>query len=395
MPPLRLFYLAWIVPRAGSGANSAMRQHFLVRRDFDCFVASTDPFKHPGFPSLRLRRHPALVRLSNTRFCRWMRQVEMLVEPAWMLRQVESAARQFAPDAVFTIPDNTVSWTARLLARRLRLPLITNFQDWWPRGQFGMALERPFPPVRWWLERRFRRQYAESALAFCTSEGMRRHLGPHPNAQVLYPSPAQPDAGFAPDFQPPSADRPLKLIYAGTILNAYGRMILDLARTLRGRADIEFRVYGPPPDWAAEDRDWMTREGIYGGLLTHAELKGKLRESDACLVAMTFESALRLMMETSFTTKFLEYTQHGKPILVWGPEYCQPVQIARRERAGLPVTERSPEAVLAALPMLRDPHAWLELARGAWAAANGIFSPDLIHAQFRASVEATLRPRSE
>lgn len=367
-----------------------MHRHFVLHDDFDLFVASSNPFDHPQIPSLHLQRHPVLVRLSNTRLCRLIRQFEMTIEPYWLLQQVEPILQQFRPNAIFTIPDNTISWTAYLLAQQTGLPLITNFQDWWPQGQFTLPLEKPYWPVRSLLEQRFRQIYQASALAFCTSAGMKQKLGHHPNAPVLFPCPAPRDPNFQPDFQPPDPNRPLRLIYAGTIINAYGRSVLNLAKALRGNPAFEFQVYGPPPDWPVADRAWMEQEGIYRGLLPHDQLKQKLREADACLVVMSFEPQFRPMMETSFTTKFLEYTQYGKPVIVWGPEYCQPVAVAQTQGAGLPVLSPNAAEVVTALHSLQDPAQWTTLAEGAWQAANGMFDPDCIHSILRDSINTVV-----
>jgi glycosyltransferase involved in cell wall biosynthesis len=385
----RIFYLAWTTPSENGGACLAMRRHFLDHDDFDLFVATSGEFSHASIPALKTRRSPFLVRLSNTRFSRWMRQYEMVVESDQIPADVLSAAEQFKPDAIFTVADNTLSWTACRLARQLGVPLITNFQDWWPRGQFTLELEKPFEPVAKLLEGRFHKLYQASAVAFCTSAGMREKLGEHSYAPVLYPCSAPRDPGFTPDFMPPG-NRPLKLIYAGTVVKDYGRSVLRLAKALAGLPWVKFEVYGPPPDWPEADLAWMKSQAIYQGLLPYAQLKEKLRAADVCLAVMSFGRELELMMRTSFTTKFLEYVQFAKPVLVWGPAYCQPVRVARETGAGLPVEQDEVEPVVKALESLRSPERWLELANGAWAAANGIFSHERIHDIFRDSIFSAL-----
>lgn len=387
---LRIFYFAWTPPSGNGGACLAMRRHFVEHNDFDLFVASPGDFLHPSIPSLRVKRHRLLTRLSNTRFSRWFRQGEMILESSSVPAEVLSAAEDFAPDAVFTVADNTLSWTAYRLAQKLGVPLIANFQDWWPRGQFTLELEKPFEPVAKILEGRFQRMYQASRVAFCTSTGMREKLGPHPAAPVLYPCPAPRDPDFSPDFTVPGKSRPLKLIYAGTIINDYGRSVLRLAKALAGQSWVNFEVYGPPPDWQEPDLVWMKEQGIYRGLLPYDDLKKRLLTADACLVVMSFGRELELMMRTSFTTKFLEYVQFGKPVIVWGPEYCQPARVAHETGAGLPVEQDNTEAVVKALESLRSPERWTELAQGAWSAANGIFCHERIHNVFLESITAAI-----
>jgi hypothetical protein len=391
----RLFYLAWTPPSENGGACLAMRRHFIEHDDFELFVATSGAFQHPTIPSLRVKRHPALLRLSNTRFSRWLRQFEMVFESAHIPAEVLSAAQTFKPDAVFTVADNTLSWTAYHLARKLNVPLITNFQDWWPRGQFTLELEKPFLPVAALLDRRFHRLYQASLVAFCTSAGMREKLGPHPCAPVLYPCSAPRDPGFAPDFIPPSASHPLKLIYAGTVIRDYGRSVLRLAKALAGLPWIKFEVYGPPPDWPEPDFNWMRAEGIYRGLLPYAELKSRLRAADVCLTVMSFGRELELMMHTSFTTKFLEYVQFAKPVVVWGPEYCQPVRVARETGAGMSVETDEVAAVVGALQALRNPELWQKQAWGAWSAAQGIFDHGEIHKTLVNAIKGALDKRCQ
>lgn len=382
----RLFYLAWTTPSQRGGACLAMYRHFILRNDFDIFVASSTEFNHPNIPSLLIHRHPVIKRLSNTRLSRLVRQFEMLIEPYLVLKQVESICNQFSPDAIFTIPDNTLSWTAYLLAKKTGLPLITNFQDWWPKGQFTLDLEKPYPIIRELLEHRFYKMYSASSLVLCTSAGMQQKLGKHSNSTVLYPCPAEREPSIKPQFTYPDPDKPLRVIYAGTIINAYGRSVLNLAKLLRGRNDIEFHVYGPPPDWSIEDQNWMKNEGFYLGLVSHEELKSKLYEADACLVVMSFEEEFRVMMETSFTTKFLEYSQFGKPIIVWGPKYCQPIQIAQAYGCGLTVTSSNPNDVVSSLSQLRNYSNWQALAQKSWQAANSIFDSNSIHNILKQSI---------
>jgi glycosyltransferase involved in cell wall biosynthesis len=367
-----------------------MRRHFIEHDDFDLFVATSARFEDPSVPSLEVKRHPALVRLSKTRFSRWVRQFEMAVESTHIPAEVLNAAHKFKPDAVFTVADNTLSWTAYHLARKLNVPLITNFQDWWPRGQFTLTLEKPFAPVAALLKRRFHRLYQASRVAFCTSAGMRERLGEHNCAPILYPCSAPRDPDFVPDFSPPSGNCPLKLIYAGTIIKDYGRSVLRLAKALAGLPWIKFEVYGPQPDWPPAEQAWMSSEGIYQGLLPHVGLKKTLQTADACLVVMSFGRELELMMRTSFTTKFLEYVQFAKPVIVWGPGYCQPVRVAGETGAGLPVEKDDVETVVKALECLCNPDQWRTLAQGAWSAANGIFSHERIHNAFRDSIYAAL-----
>jgi hypothetical protein len=57
-------------------------------------------------------------------------------------------------------------------------------------------------------------------------------------------------------------------------------------------------------------------------------------------------------VETSFPSKLPEYAQFGKPIVIWGPEYCSAIHWGREGDRALCITEASPKVVVAALQNL-------------------------------------------
>jgi glycosyltransferase involved in cell wall biosynthesis len=378
----RIFYYSWIAPVEGSGATLAMKRHFVDNRDFDLFVASSNLFEEKGILSLYTQRPRWLQRLSNTRFVRAVRHFEMLFHSRQLPPNVLEAARKFRPDAVFTVADLAMSEQARRLAEILHVPLIVNFQDWWPQGQFYYPFEQPY---RWAvpiLERRFRRLYRKASLAFCTSEGMKEFLGPHPNAHVLYPIGAKPNELTVGQTNP-STIRAIRknnsrqrLVYTGTAFGGYGRMLRGLVRELEKQKDWELVIYGNTPDWPKDELEQAKERGLYRGLLKFDQLQVELRDADACLAVMSFEPALSLMMRTSFTTKVLDYCQAGSPLVLWGPEYSPPVRLARKNDAALIVDNPDPIKVIEALQRLQNEPGLADRLSGA---AYAMGSHDLDH----------------
>src|SRR5258708_7194051 len=133
-PPI--LYIARKPPSTESGACLAMRRYLDERKDFETFVLNNHKFFVPEIRSNCFMRPVWLERAMHTRFRRFIRQVEMLFLGRWMLSTALKLASEFEPNLVLTIPDNDVSWCAYLAARRLKLPLVTNFQDWWPHNQY-------------------------------------------------------------------------------------------------------------------------------------------------------------------------------------------------------------------------------------------------------------------
>ena len=382
-----LLYVSWITPGFDGGACLAMHRHFDQHDDFDLLVASSNrcPSDKHGF--IPIPRPPLLARLSHTRYTPFARQFQILAEPYLAARTLEKVARKFKPRAIFTVADPADSWIAYLLARRLKAPLISNFQDWWPESRYAGNYAEPFPFVRKIMAGRFRRIYHASKLAFCTSPGMKEFLGAHPNAHVLFPSGAPREKTYLPDFSPPQSDRPLKIIYAGQIkLANYGKQLLELARLIRSRNDLSLEVYGPNPACDKTAAADLAKLGVYKGLLPYEELKIKLRAADVLLSIMAFEGASKTWMSTSFTTKILDYVQCGKPVVIWGPEYTSPVRVARETQFAIAVDERNPESVVNAVVALKDKDLWSQYAKKAWESALGMFNHEVIHNGFRGEI---------
>ncbi len=81
-------------------------------------------------------------------------------------------------------------------------------------------------------------------------------------------------------------------------------------------------------------------------------------------------------METSFPSKLIEFAQFGKPLVVWGPEYCSAVEWARINKLALCVTDESPVVLLHALNNLASSKSDQErYASAAAQAASSTLSP--------------------
>jgi len=85
-----------------------------------------------------------------------------------------------------------------------------------------------------------------------------------------------------------------------------------------------------------------------------------------------------------FPSKLIEFSQFGKPLVVWGQEYCSAVERARREDSALCVTDQDLVALVAALNRLADSRLEQErLAAAADRAAVGEFDSLAIQAAFQ------------
>ena len=99
-------------------------------------------------------------------------------------------------------------------------------------------------------------------------------------------------------------------------------------------------------------------------------------------------------MRTSFTTKFLDYVAFGKPVILWGPEYCTPVRIACKNGGAAVVTESDPAAIVKLSRQMSKDVAWREqLSREAVHLHQTLFNPDRLQEIFVTEIEKLVRSR--
>jgi hypothetical protein len=242
------------------------------------------------------------------------------------------------------------------------------------------------------LSRRYRELYAACDLAFCTSDGMQEVLGPHPNSHVIYPMPGR---HRVPEKAWPPRTGKFRVVYVGSVENFYGRMLCSLIEKVEATNDLEIVVVGPNADWPKPLLERARARRIYLGFRPPEEAAKMLASADALLSVMSFEREHELFMRTSFTTKFLDYVTFGKPVILWGPEYCGPVRVAREHGGAAVVTTADPGAVvslchqIAADPALND-----ELSKPALRLHQTLFNPDRLQAIFVGEIEKVVAARA-
>lgn len=369
-------------------------RHFIERPDFEVFVMTTShEVERPDLPYRAfLLRLPALVeRLSRTRFGSWVHSFLLLNGHRLIGRKLVRRARQFAPDAIFTVAGNW-DWTA-LAAQRLSIelgvPLIASFNDWFDYG--GFPAGRRFRSI---IEARFRRFYREADLALCTSEGMRSELGFHPNSHVWYPTGAA-ISGEAGDYVPVNAcpGKPLTVFFGGSLGDWYGPMIERLVVYCREKVpEVRFRIFGALETWSSEFDEWARREGVFGGRVSFHQLQEHAACADLLLLPMGFGDDCSQVERTSFKTKFLDYLSFRRPILVWGPDYCSAVTVAREFDSAECVTSASEEECGQRLMKLAgDPKRRQDLIGNAERMYRDRFHPDRIHEGLVSKVSQLIR----
>jgi hypothetical protein len=376
---IRVFYLSYTPPVPSWGGAMSFYRHFVQRSDFDLFVATdsadVEQYDVP-YPYYRFNLPRWLDRMLRTRFYRWFSIYQHLIAGHFVPERLWNAARDFKPDLVFTIAGSW-NWTAPVaqrVARRLRVPLVASFNDWF---DFGVLMH---PYFRASIEKAFRRFYRDCDLAFCTSEGMLEALGPHPNAHVLHPTgDRMPDVerGFIP-FTPDG--RPATVFFAGSLSAWYGPMLEQLVQA-SSDSQLRFEIFGSNASWSREFESAARTAGLYRGQVGFDELKTQAQQADLLLLPMGFGDECAQTERTSFKTKFLDYLTFQKPIIIWGPEYCSAVRVAREFDAAECCASSDATACVATLhKVARDPERQKQLVVNAHRMYQSRFEPSRIHA---------------
>jgi glycosyltransferase involved in cell wall biosynthesis len=386
----RIFFLTFYPPTPTMGGAMAFYRHFVERRDFELFVATDDKRVleyNPTYPVLIFEQPAWLERLTRTRLGLWAHSYKHLVAGNFIPPEVEAAARQFKPDLIFTIAGSW-DWTAVMaekLARKLGVPLVGSFNDWF---DFSTLVH---PRLHHRLEKRFRSFYQACDLACCTSEGMREELGSHSNAQVLYPIGASRQASGENHAVSRNGKSKFVIAFAGNLGHWYGKMLEPLITVSLNSQSVEFRIFGSNPSWSPEFDKLVREKGIFRGQLPFESLRQEMASVDAALLPMGFGEDCALTERTSFKTKFLDYLCFEKPIVLWGPDYCSAVRYATEfDSAEVCTNAQASECMKTILALAGNPQRQATLVANARRMYEDRFHPDKIHSGLVQKIQITV-----
>jgi len=388
----RILLVSIVPPRNDCGVRIVMHRMFMERSPFELHVASNADFANDLLVHTPLRLPGPLHRMRKSRFgprlAAWITDYENFVWPLTTNAALETAVETFKPDVILTLAECGLCHGARKTAERHGLPLAGLFLDWFPvmKGHFGHEFTQTT------LSRRYRELYSACDLAFCTSDGMQEVLGLHPNSHVIYPMPGR---HSVPEEPWPPSNKKFRLVYVGSVENFYGRMLCSLIEKMEPTKDLEIIVVGPNADWPLDVLNRAKANGIYLGFKSPEQAADVMASADALLVVMSFEKEHELFMRTSFTTKFLDYVAFGKPVILWGPEYCTPVRVARKHGGAVVVNQDDADAIVSACRQIAHDAAWREqLSHEATRLHQTLFDPDRLQKIFVSEIEKLLQPRT-
>ena len=323
MQKIRVIFISSVRPEPTSAGQIILYRHFCKRPEFDLEVYGFEPTKF----STRMFFRRVLGKIAQ-----WGGIFETLVNCAWVLwkgrwidKDLPSKVEHDLKTIVGTVAHGDGFYAAQRFAKKQDLPLVVFFQDWWP----DMA-EVPKPFVKL-LDKQFLELAKSCSLGICVSEGMKKALGGGRNLQVLPPIPAENNVILARNSELNNTGK-FQVVYSGN-LDLYGGMLLKALRVFKDHPTIQLQVRGSNPNWPDDAKKEMRDAGLWLDFAPRSALDAWLQRADAFLIPMVFEEKHRRRMETSFPSKLIEFAQFGKPLIVWGPEYCSAVQWGRNNNS--------------------------------------------------------------
>lgn len=337
-------------PLPTQGGSLQLHHHFVGVPGVEAAVISDNEAARGGpLPAHIVEARPLVGRLRNTRLSLWIHDAGHL-GIGFQRAAAHAFARDFGPHVVVMGAETGLAALAQDIARALKLPLAGFFMDWPTFAAKGHRW------CHYWLGQLFVRRYRACQLAITISPEMQKALGKHPNSLVSYPcSPAIRPCAEARSKSGRSRNA-LTVAFSGNLGQWHGEMLGRLARTFVAHGRHQLRIAGTAPSWDECTGNFLRRHGIYKGFLAGPAYRKFLEDADVLLVVMGFDPRMARIEGTSFKSKFAEYFQYGRPVMVWGPEWCTAIQHARREQFAMEVIHPEPDAVWEACESLQaDP----------------------------------------
>lgn len=353
------------------GGSVTFYRQFIETNHYELFVASDKQCNLPGVETLLVSLPSGLERLKKTRLGIWVHDYINLRYGSRVHSNVRKAAQEFRPDLIYTVPGTWLARMAKSLSKELGIPLAAHFMDWGTYNVIGhqWAFQQ--------IDRQFRSYYRDCDLAFCICEEMRNELGPHRNAVIHYPigAPIQEEVDSSIQVNSP---KPIRVAFAGNLGEWYGEMILALSQVICDD-ETALSVYGTQHNWPADVEAELIRRQIYHGFRPFADLQNELKQVHILLLPMGFSEANALVEKTSFKTKWTDYIALQKPVVIWGPEYCSAVVMARKYDAAECCTSPDPAAARdTILRLATDPRRRAMLVENSLAMWRELLDPEIV-----------------
>lgn len=384
MDALKILLISSVLPRDTIGGEVVLYRHLSQKSELRLVIATDNWQGLLSEDTIEIPDNRLLKRLTRTRISKWVHDVRQCFDTFHDTKKLRHYIKHQKPDIILTVAHHELCWLAKHMSQEFNIPLVTFFHDWWPDLAYVHSFAKKV------LTHRFKQLYQQSQLAFCVSEEMQQALGKHPNAQILFPISER--MVIKKPLEILVREEAFTVIYAGNLSGIYGPMIQALCTSFSEISKLQLKLFGLQPDWQESLVQQVKSKGIYGGFISN--LDQELSNANALLVAMSFNQLDKMRMQTSFPSKLVGYCQFGKPIIIWGPEYCSAVRWGRQHQSALVVSSPLVQDLVGAIEELAtQPKEQTRLGNKALEMAQGMFNQEKIQRQFVDSIHevATLK----
>jgi glycosyltransferase involved in cell wall biosynthesis len=253
-----------------------------------------------------------LNRLKSTRFNKWITTFTMF-QDVWTGWKYGKKIRIFNPDIILTVTFQLMWVKAFRLAQAMKIPLhVILHDDWLTTEHYGV----------WqvFLSGMFKKMYIYAAGRFCISPNMEKYyFGLYGiRGSILYPFRGREDRVFLPKEFTNSNEGPVKFCYAGSLFTGDFAQMLDAMAETLAKKNCELHIFSPIDSIVIEHYESLKKPHVkFHDFLSSQHLVRKLSEEmDVCIMVNSFEH--EMPFRYNFSSKLVDYTSSGLPVLMWG-----------------------------------------------------------------------------
>jgi len=286
-----------------------------------------------------------------------------LPETVRLSRALIEWVESFRPGVLYTLLGSLAYIRlVKLLQERFGIPVVIHMMDDWPEHLYRRGVFGPF------LRRRMHREFkallrtAQGRLGICDpmcKEYERRYDLPF----VTFHNPVE-ESEWQSSGKRESAGTPFRVVYYGTIVEvAQLRSLMDVGWAVHGLRcsglAVEFWIHTQHYSLQQHGSVLETCPGIRIGAETGKDdFRSVITAADLLVLPVNFDTRSVRYLRLSFPAKLPAYMASGTPILAYGPLEMAQIRYLAEAGAAHVVSERSREALAAAIRRLMTDEAY-------------------------------------
>ena len=133
---LKALLISIVPPQNDCGVRVVMYRHLMEHDPFNVYVVTNEDFYNGTPYGVKLTLPYPIYRLRKTRFgprlTSWFIDYENLIWPLIIPKLLDKTVKDFKPDVILTLAENSLCFLAAKVAKKYNIPLVGLFFDWFP-----------------------------------------------------------------------------------------------------------------------------------------------------------------------------------------------------------------------------------------------------------------------